>query len=521
MTSSAADRSAAPAGQPAGSDAPQDPRSPGDARAAWTGAGIVAGLFGVALSWCAAAMLQVADNPVAAVAEQTVRLLPGPVAEFGIDLLGTADKPVFVVLILLVLAALCGWLGRLRRHGRIGPLTGFVVLAAVGGAAVLAQDGGWRPLVPVGAGLLGWIGALEVLSDPLRRTPVRRRGFLVAAGVLAVGAAALAVSGRLITGRRQVEEARRLLHLDGVTVPEVPTGVDPSAPVPWLTPAEEFYRIDTAFSPPAIDPDAWRLRVHGLVDRPVELSLADLMARELTEAWVTLSCVSNSVGGDLVGNAWWSGVRIATLLAELGVRPDADAVLQTSEDGWTCLTPLGALTDERNALLAVAMNGEPLSIEHGFPVRMVVPGLYGYVSATKWLVELEVTRFSDAEGYWTSRGWSAHGPVKLTSRIDVPASGETVPAGEVHLAGTAWQQHTGVEGVEVQVDGGGWQPADLALEPTVDSWVQWRLAVDLEPGEHRVAVRAISRTGDVQTGVERDVVPDGATGWHTVTFQVE
>jgi hypothetical protein len=250
------------------------------------------------------------------------------------------------------------------------------------------------------------------------------------------------------------------------------------------------------------------------------LSYDDLLARKTTEAWITLNCVSNPVGGPLIGNAWWSGVRIADLLAEAGVSPDADAVLQTSDDGWTCGTPLVALTDNRDAILAIAMNGKPLPIEHGFPVRTIVPGLYGYVSATKWVVEMEVTRFSDFEAYWTSRGWGEMGPVKMSSRIDVPGSGDTVGGGDVTFAGVAWSQHTGIEAVAVAIDGGSWQPAEISHPPTNDSWVQWVARLPVDAGDHVVRVRATDKTGLVQTGVVRDVLPDGATGWHTVDFTV-
>jgi hypothetical protein len=233
---------------------------------------------------------------------------------------------------------------------------------------------------------------------------------------------------------------------------------------------------------------------------------------------VTLCCVSNEVGGDLVGNAWWSGVRIADLLAEAGVRPGADAVLQTSDDGWTCGTPLTTLTDGRDAVLAVAMNGRPLPVEHGFPVRTVVPGLYGYVSACKWVVDMEVTRFSDFTAFWTERGWAERGPVKLASRIDVPRSGGSVAADGGRVAGVAWQQHTGIEAVEVALDGGAWQRAELARVPSVDTWAQWTSTLHTTPGQHTLRVRAISRTGEVQTGVPHGPVPNGATGWHTVRF---
>ncbi len=333
---------------------------------------------------------------------------------------------------------------------------------------------------------------------------------------MALGAAGRAV-GR---GRRHVEETRRLLKLPRVTPPVVPTrariGLDGIST--WMTPADQFYKIHTAIVVPAIEPVDWQLRIHGMVDREVVVTYQDLLDRRLTEGWVTLNCVSNPVGGPLIGNAWWSGVRLAALLREAGVHPDADALLQTSDDGWTCGTPLSALVDNRNAMLALAMNGEPLPIDHGFPVRTLVPGLYGYVSACKWVVDIEVTQFSRFSAYWTERGWGERGPVKLSSRIDVPASGGELSAGTARIGGVAWAQHVGIEAVEVALDGGDWQPAEISHPPTDDSWVQWAASVHLDPGEHVARVRCTDKNGLVQTGVERDVLPDGSTGWHTVGF---
>jgi hypothetical protein len=290
---------------------------------------------------------------------------------------------------------------------------------------------------------------------------------------------------------------------------------------PWRVPGSSFYRIDTAVVVPAVDVSTWRLRIHGMVEREITLAFKELLDRRLTEAWVTLCCVSNPVGGDLIGNAWWSGVRVADLLAEAGPKPGADAVRQTSQDGWTCGTPLGALTDGRNAMLAVAMNGQPLPLEHGFPVRMVVPGLYGFVSATKWVVDLEVTRFDDFTAFWTERGWSPRGPVKTESRIDVPAANHRVNAGALRVGGVAWAQHTGIERVEVRLDGGPWTEVKLGRVPSTDTWVQWAGTVEVNPGNHSLAVRATDRSGYTQTGARVGVLPDGATGWHTVEFTAE
>eukprot|EP01032_Pedospumella_encystans_P037458 gene37458-42427_t len=261
-----------------------------------------------------------------------------------------------------------------------------------------------------------------------------------------------------------------------------------------MTPADDFYLIDTAFVKPAIDPKDWSIRIHGMVEREIVLTYDELMARQIDESWITICCVSNPVGGPLIGNAWWSGVRLASILAEAGVDPEADAVLQTSEDGWTCGTPIEALTDDRDAMLAVAMNGKPLPIEHGFPVRTIVPGLYGYVSATKWVVDMEVTKFSDFDAYWTTKGWGELGPIKMSSRVEVPGSGDQVDAGEVTFGGTAWAQHTGIAGIEVAVDGGEWLAGEISSPGTDDTWVQWRAVVDVEPGDHTVRVRATDKS---------------------------
>lgn len=523
-------------------------------RGAWTLAGVLAGAAGLATSYLAASVLSIREAPVVAVADLVIRLTPGPVVEFFIGLLGTLDKPLLVVGILVVLGLLFGWCGRLARRRWWAPAVVFAALAVVGLVAVLGRSGTTTAdALPVALGFVTWLVALSLLTAPLRRlddlddepdvardgpdaarggattddgerTPVaaQRRGFLIGAVSVLGVSAVLGVAGRFLgAGRRQVEETRRLLRLAAVTEPAVPAGARVEVPgvAPWMTPADDFYLIDTAIVRPAIDPAEWTLRIHGLVDREITISYADLVAREVSQRWVTLNCVSNQVGGDLVGNAWWSGVRIADLLAEAGVDPEADCVLQTSEDGWTCGTPLAAMLDgDREAMLAVAMNGRPLPIDHGFPVRTIVPGLYGYVSACKWVVDWEVTRFEDVTAYWTERGWGEMGPVKIASRIDVPRSGEEVPAGEVVLGGAAWFQHTGISAVEVSVDGGEWQAASLGEAPSTDTWVQWRAEVDVEPGDHEVRVRATGADGEVQTSVERDVLPDGATGLHAVGF---
>jgi DMSO/TMAO reductase YedYZ molybdopterin-dependent catalytic subunit len=495
-------------------------------------AGLVAGAAGLASSYVVASLMSIHASPVVAVADLVIRLTPGSVARAAIDLLGHADKPVLVLGILSVVAAVFAAVGTLARRNWWAPTLGFGLLAAAGAAAVLSRNGAHiTDALPVAVGFVTWMVALSVLTEPLRRElraedavegpASSRRGFLVGAAVMAGFAGALGVIGRIVGGgRRKVEETRRLLRLEKVTEPKLPggvrVGVDGAAP--WMTPVEDFYLIDTAIVRPAIEPQEWTLRIHGMVDREITLTYEDLVARKFTQSWITLNCVSNPVGGDLIGNAWWSGIRVANLLAEAGVDPDADAVLQTSADDWTCGTPLSTLTDDRNAMLAVAMNGRPLPIDHGFPVRTIVPGLYGYVSACKWVVDWEVTRFEDITAYWTERGWGEQGPVKMSSRVDVPTSGDDVAVGTVTFAGVAWSQHTGIAGVEVAVDGGGWLPATLAEVPNEDTWVQWRTEIEVEEGDHIVRVRATDRDGEVQTSVERDVLPDGATGLHEVEF---
>jgi hypothetical protein len=271
---------------------------------------------------------------------------------------------------------------------------------------------------------------------------------------------------------------------------------------------------------PRIDPSGWRLTIDGMVDHTVSLTFEELLALPLEESTTTLACVSNYVGGDLIGNATWLGYPIRRLLARAVPHPDADMVLSTSFDGFTAGTPLAALTDERNAILAIGMNGQPLPFEHGYPVRMVVPGLYGYVSATKWVTRLTVTRFDRASGYWTHQGWSARGPVKLESRIDVPRPGRTVPAGVVAVAGVAWQQHVGISRVQVRVDDGEWNDAELAEAISPDTWRQWVWRWPATRGTHTLTVRATDAKGRVQTAEVADVVPDGATGLDSVRVDV-
>jgi DMSO/TMAO reductase YedYZ molybdopterin-dependent catalytic subunit len=414
-------------------------------------------------------------------------------------------------------------------------VAGALSLAAIttrAGATMLA----WvPPVVGTAAGVL----VLRLLVSRLRASAPRaapqadagqgggvdRRGFFVVAGVAAASALVVGIGARISNAASaSIGALRNALQLPAPrTTVTVPAGAELDVPglAPLITPNADFYRIDTALTVPTVDPETWRLVVDGLVGRRVELTFDELIAMRLDEYAVTLACVSNEVGGDLIGNAVWLGVPVRDILAMAEPQPGADMVLSRSVDGFTASTPLEALTDPgRDAILAVGMNGVPLPFEHGFPVRMVVPGLYGYVSATKWLSELKVTTFAADEAYWTPRGWSAEGPIKLSSRIDTPRAGRPVPAGRTAVAGMAWAQHTGIERVEVRIDDGPWQRAEVSTPINRDTWVQWVLEWDAAPGTHYVEVRAVDLDGRLQVEERAPVAPDGATGWHRVLVTV-
>ena len=359
-------------------------------------------------------------------------------------------------------------------------------------------------------------------SDPLSR----RRFFGLAGALGAIGAVTIA-AGQTVASLAQdagAAVAKLVLPTPAKKAAAVPaaasTGVDGT--VPFVTEAKDFYRIDTVLSPPVIDPEQWSLRIHGMVENELTLTMDDVLDLPLEEHHITLTCVSNPVGGELVGNATWLGYPVRELLARAQPSTDADMVLSHSFDGFTASTPIGALTDDRAALLAVGMNGEPLTPIHGFPARLVVPGLYGFVSATKWVTELEVTRFDEKTAYWTDRGWDAKAPILVASRIEVPKPLAKVPAGDISVGGTAWAQHSGIDRVEVKLDDGEWTRADLAEEVTIDTWRQWRTDfAEVAAGSHTLTVRATDKDGTVQTGKRRDSIPNSATGHHHIQFRVE
>lgn len=491
--------------------------------------GAAAGAVTLGTAGLVAAVLAPTAAPLPALGAAFIDLTPAWLKEAAIAAFGTRDKAaltVGMVVVVVGLAALAGLVAVRSRWAGVALVVGLGTVTAL--AATSRAGAGPAAAVPALVGTAAGAATLWLLAGHRGARPpdpgdgTDRRTFLLLSGA-ALGLGVLATLGGQVLGatRQAVEVARAALRIPraAVPAPPLPDGVQVPGLGPFVTPAAEFYRIDTAFTVPRVDPATWSLRVHGLVEREVEVDLAELLDGELREAWITLTCVSNPVGGSLAGNALWTGVPVRDLLARAGPRPEADMVLSTSVDGFTASTPIEVLTDDRDALLAVAMNGEPLPLDHGFPVRLVVPGLYGYVSATKWLVGLEVTRFADATAYWTTRGWSERAPVKTASRIDVPRNGAGLAPGRVLVGGTAWAQHRGVEHVQVQVDDGPWLDADLAAVPGLDTWRQWSLWWDAEPGRHRLRVRAADPDG-VQTSDVAGAAPDGATGWHSVSVTV-
>ncbi|GAA1966127.1 molybdopterin-dependent oxidoreductase [Catenulispora subtropica] len=482
--------------------------------------------------------------PAIAVGSAAIDLTPTPLKEFAVRNFGTGDKLVLLTGIYTTLAAIAVAAGILAlRRLSIGVAL-VVLFGAVGAWAALSRPTSktadvWPSIL--GGGVAAAAMALLVRSyqawrgtesgggaaeSAASRLPVwarDRRGFLMLAAGTAGAAAATGFVGHKVVDQRYnvaLKRSRVRIPAPATRAPAIPPGVHPNVAglSEFITPNSGFYRVDTALVLPQVDPDAWTLRIRGMVDHPLELSFADLLARPLIEHDQTLSCVSNEVGGPYVGTARWIGASLADLLREAGVQRGADQLVGRSVDGMTIGTPIESVLDGRTGLLAVAMNGEPLPIAHGFPCRMLVPGFFGYVSATKWLVDLELTTFADYDPYWVERGWSKIAPVKTASRIDVPKPFARVPAGPVTVAGVAWATHRGVDAVEVRTDGGPWMLARLAVADTPDTWRQWTCDLALPPGLHKLEVRATDATGAVQPEQRADTFPDGATGWHSVVI---
>ena len=500
-------------------------------------AGLVAVGAGLAVGEIVAAWIDTGSSPFFAVGAAVVDHAPTFGREFAIGTFGTADKPALYIgmgVLIALIAAACG----IAEHRR--PPIGAVVVAVFGVVGVLAAwdrpDSRWTFVLPslLGAAVAVLVLRLLVSMLPEEQTDpdddpapagrrVDRRFVLTAGGIAAVAVVVGTVGRRMLadTARTVADRTKLILPSPRTPAPPIPPGADLDLPgaTPFITANADFYRIDTALQVPNLTTEGWSLRIHGMVDNEIRIGWDELVAMPMTERVVTLTCVSNEVGGDLIDNARWLGVPMATLLDRAGVRPGADMLLSTSADGWTCGTPVSAVTDGRDALLVIGMNGEPLPVEHGYPVRQVVPGLYGYVSATKWVTDWELTTFADAKAYWTTRGWSALGPIKLSSRIDRPTASR-IEAGEVIIAGTAWAQHTGIAAVDVRVDDGGWQRAELATEYSIDTWRQWRFAWDATPGEHTVECRAIDKDGNQQVEAYASPIPEGATGLDARRFSV-
>jgi len=552
----------APPSRVDGSAAPGAPWRPGIAAGALVGVIGVGLAIGIAELVAALGMwidvLHTTSSPLTSLGQSFIALTPEWLKEFAIRTFGQHDKAALTAgmgVTLFLVAVVIGIVGRRRPRAAVA-IT--VVLIAVAAVAILTRAGSTViDLLPL---LVGGAAGVVFLVMVLRRqvaTPalsggpegqdegsiaprsgstdaetlatvqskedtgfgagVDRRQFFRVAVIGGVAAAVAGALARWIPSTAEVTASRSAVSLpvpkDAQKVGDVGLKVD--GITPFVTDNADFYRVDTAFVVPRITTDGWQLRLHGMVDKEVTLDYNDLVAMPSIERMITLTCVSNEVGGDLAGNARWQGVRIADVLAMAGPQEGADCVLSSSSDGFTVTTPLEALTDGRDALLAFAMNGVPLPVEHGFPVRMVVPGLYGYVSGTKWVVDLNVTQFSEVSAYWTERGWSPRGPIKTASRIDVP-NGSQVSKGTVAVAGVAWAQHRGISGVQVQIDGGSWQDATLSGEVSADTWRQWLYQWDAaNAGEHTIRCRAIDGSGAVQTDQVQGVIPDGATGLDT------
>ncbi|MFE2553546.1 molybdopterin-dependent oxidoreductase [Streptomyces sp. NPDC059355] len=508
-------------------------------------AGLLAGFGALAAAELAAGLVRPAAGPVTVVGGAVIDRTPAAVKDFAIRTFGENDKTALQVGILLVLALFAVVLGVVSLRYRRAGAAGVLVFGVVGAAAALSRpdSAGAGDALPSVVGALTAAAVLYGLAG--KAAPVgstsgdtgtgsgwSRRGFLVAAAVTAAAATGAGVAGRALAGRRgRGAVASRdglVLPAPASPAPAVPAGARLKVPEisAFTTPNGDFYRVDTALVVPEVDAGTWRLRIRGKgVTRPRSYTLAQLLARPLIERDITLTCVSNEVGGPYASTARWLGVPLAALLAECGVRPPstggrADQLVARSVDGMTLGSPVEDVMDGRDAMLAVGMNGEPLPFAHGYPVRMLVPGLYGYVSACKWITEIELTTFDAYDPYWVKRKWAGRAPIKTQSRIDTPKPFARPAAGTVVIAGVAWAQHRGIARVEVRIDDGPWQDADLAAQHTPDTWRQWSYPWRAAPGGHTLTVRATDGTAAVQTENRTRTIPDGASGWHSVFVTV-
>ncbi|MBB1253779.1 molybdopterin-dependent oxidoreductase [Streptomyces sp. OF3] len=510
--------------------------------------GLLAGCAALAVAELVAALVRPAASPLTAIGGAAVDRTPAPVKDWAIRTFGEQDKAVLQLGMLLTIALFAALLGVLATRRRRTACVVMALFGAVGAVAALGRPDAAGPADASPSLIAGLVAAAVLFVLAGKSTSVAaasaeggsglsgwwsRRGFLSAASLTAVAATGAGGLGRALTGARGREAAasREAVRLPAPASParDVPRGARLRVPgiSEYTTPNADFYRVDTALVVPKVDADSWRLRVHGRGITGTRVhTFAELLARPLIERDITLTCVSNEVGGPYVGNARWLGVPLADLLAEAGVRPPsrggpADQLVARSVDGMTLGTPVEDVMDGRDAMLAVGMNGEPLPFRHGFPVRMLVPGLYGYVSACKWIESIELTTFAAYDPYWVKRKWARRAPIKTQARIDTPKPFARVPAGTVTVAGVAWAQRRGVRRVEVRVDEGPWREADLAVENTVDTWRQWSYRWPAEQGGHTITVRATDGTGRVQTEKRARPIPNGASGWHNVFVTVE
>lgn len=503
--------------------------------AALSGAAAVGLMVGV--TELASGIFNTVPSLLVSVADRVIEWAPGPVARIAIQVLGTNDKVALVELIVGLVLVIGATVGRAaQRRSWIGPFA--LGLLGLGGVlAAIGEPSASLPLVVVTTLIAVGIGSLTLralvsvdsrssaagLDEDASAGLRSRREFFGVLGGVALVAIAAGAGGRALLNQ-MASGARALVRLPKPAQPAPPVPAGASLPVAGITPIvsanDTFYRIDTAIDTPVLDPASWSLRITGMVQRSLELSFADLLAMPMVEEYVTLTCVSNLVGGNLVGNARWLGVPIKDLLSRAGVQSGATQIVGRSVDGFTVGLPTQAVLDGRVALIAVGMNGVPLPYEHGFPARLVVSGLYGYVSATKWVTELELTTFEAFDAFWVKRGWAQQGPIKTESRIDVPRNGRPLRAGMVPVAGVAWAQTRGISRVQVRIDGEPWQDAVLAEEIGINCWRQWLLYWDAIPGSHTLAVRATDANNVTQTSIFQDPPPDGATGYHTIVVEV-
>ncbi|ANZ37467.1 molybdopterin-binding protein [Lentzea guizhouensis] len=486
------------------------------AKAALTG--LLAVIAALAAGHLVAAFVGLSASPYLAVGNAAIDLTPSWLKDFAVTTFGTYDKLVLLTGMAIVLAGAGVASGLLSRTSPTPGSVVAVALGIVGIAAVISRPdvGQLSVLAPV-ASLAAGLYTFRYLHKEAEHDN-SRRDFLITAGL----AAAAGIAGQVFGSRTDVEGSRQAVgELKAATpAPEPPLNADfvKDGTPSFITNNKDFYRIDTALSVPRLRAEEWALRVHGMVDRPVVLTFDEIRKRDLKEEVITLACVSNEIGGPYISTARFIGVPIGDVLREAGVKAGADQLFSTSDDGFTAGSPLDYVLER--GMIAIGMNGEPLPAEHGFPARLVVPGLYGYVSATKWVTDLNVTTFAKDQGYWIPRGWATRAPIKTMSRIDRP-KGQSKISGKTVVAGTAWAQPTGVAKVEVRADGGPWRETELGADVSDSTWRMWRVELDLKPGSHTVECRATDKSGFTQDQARLDPVPDGATGWHSVTFTVE